>query len=54
MSICYRDNIGIVTIKIDMTENPGIVFDGRSAYFTDASGNDCKVDIVNIISIGNE
>ena len=54
MIICYRDDIGLVTDKIDMTNSAGVAFDGKYAYFTDTNGTDHKVLIKNIVMIGKE
>ena len=54
MIICYRDDIGLVTDEIDMTNTAGVGFDGEYAYFTDANGTDHKILIKNIVMIGKE
>ena len=52
--ICYRDDIGLVTDEIDMTNTAGVAFDGEYAYFTDVNGIDRKVAVRNIVMIGKE
>ena len=54
MIICYRDDIGLVTEEIDMTNTTGVAFDGEYAYFTDIEGTDHKVSTRNIVMIGQE
>lgn len=54
MIICYRDDLGLVTDEIDMTNTAGVAFDGEYAYFTDVNGIDRKVAIRNIVMIGKE
>ena len=54
MIICYRDDIGLVTDEVDMTNTAGVAFDGEYAYFTDTNGNDRKVSTRNIVMIGQE
>lgn len=53
MSICYRDEFGLVVVQIDMINTTGVSFDGQFAYFTDTDGNDYKIDQKNIVLIGN-
>lgn len=54
MKICYRDDIGLVVVEIDLENTAGIAFDGHSAYFTDTEGNDYKVNTKDIVMIGKE
>ena len=54
MIICYRDDLGLVTDEIDMTNTAGVAFDGEYAYFTDVNGTDRKVAIRNLVMIGKE
>lgn len=53
MKICYRDEIGIVQVVIDLDRN-GIGFDGQYAYFNDLEGQDYRVPTKDIIWIGKE
>ena len=54
MIICFRDDIGLVSVEIDMTSTAGVGFDGVYAYFTDTAGRDYKVLISNVVMIGKE
>ena len=54
MKITYRDDIGLVTIEIDMCNTSGVGFDGRYAYFSDVEGVDYRVETKNIVWIGEE
>ena len=54
MVVCFRDNIGVVTVRLDDENTAGVAFDGAHAYFTDASGRDYKVSVTDIIMIGRE
>lgn len=52
MRICYRDEIGTVTVSVD-PDYP-ITFNGGFAYFTDAAGRDYKIPVTDIFMIGQE
>ena len=52
MQICYRDDIGLVVVEIDMDATAGVGFDGRYAYFTDTEGRDYRVPVDQIVLIG--
>ena len=54
MIVCFRDDIGLLTVKVDMTNTAGISFDGNYAYFTDTNGKEYKVSNKNIVMIGKE
>ena len=54
MKICYRDDIGLVSVTIDTRNTTGIGFDGRYAYFSDVEGVDYLVETKNIVWIGVE
>lgn len=53
MKICYRDEIGLVVLEVDMNRTTGVGFDGENAYFTDTEGNDYKIKAKDIVLIGN-
>ena len=53
MQICYRDEIGLVSVSIDMASTAGVGFDGEHAYFTDTNGKDYKISTKDIVLIGN-
>ena len=52
MQICFRDEIGLVSVRIDMDRTTGVGFDGEHAYFTDTDGNDYKISTKDIVLIG--
>lgn len=52
MQICFRDELGLVSVEIDMDNTTGVGFDGENAYFTDTAGNDYKIKTKNIVLIG--
>lgn len=52
MQICFRDEIGLVSVDIDMNSTTGVGFDGQYAYFTDTDGRDYKVSTKDIVLIG--
>ena len=54
MKICYRDEIGLVVVEIDMDNTTGVGFDGQYAYFNDVEGVDYRVSIRDIVWIGRE
>ena len=54
MKICYRDEIGIVEVEIDLCNTTGVGFDGQYAYFNDPEGRDYRVATKDIIWIGKE
>ena len=52
MKICFRDEIGLVSVEIDMDRTTGVGFDGQHAYFTDTDGRDYKIETKDIVLIG--
>lgn len=52
MQICFRDDIGLLTVNIDMDKTTGVGFDGQYAYFTDTDGTDYKISTKDIVLIG--
>lgn len=54
MKICYRDDIGLVSVEIDMANTTGVGFDGQYAYFNDVEGVDYRVATKDIVWIGQE
>lgn len=52
MQICFRDELGLVSVEIDMANTTGVGFDGENAYFTDTEGNDYKISTQDIVLIG--
>lgn len=52
MIVTYRDNLGVVSVKID--DEYGISFDDCFAYYTDKNGTDHKTNIENLIIIVKE
>lgn len=53
MQICFRDDLGLVVVDLDMNHTTGVGFDGEHAYFTDTDGNDYKISTKDIVLIGN-
>jgi len=54
MKICYRDEIGLVEVEVDLCNTTGVGFDGQYAYFNDPEGNDYRIETKNIVWIGKE
>lgn len=52
MQICFRDELGLVSVEIDMTNTTGVGFDGQYAYFNDTEGNDYRISTKDIVLIG--
>ena len=51
MSICYRDELGVVSVALDRS---GVSFCNGYAYFTDDSGRDYKIPVNNLITVTEE
>lgn len=52
MTVTYRDELGVLALKIDDTY--GVTFDGCKAYFMDEDGKCYIVAIEHLISIIKE
>lgn len=52
MTVTYRDELGIVSVKIN--DEYGVSFDGCSAYFTSEDDKDYKINTERLISITAE
>lgn len=53
MQICYRDELGLVTVEVNMADTAGVGFDGQYAYFNDTENRDYRIPITDIVLIGN-
>ena len=49
MTVTYRDELGVVSIRID--KKYGVSFGANKVFFTDEDGNDYKVNVEHIIDI---
>ena len=54
MKICFRDDLGLVTMDVDMDNTAGVGFDGQYAYFNDVYGRDYRIPVKDIVMIGKE